>query len=321
MEIHPKFSHWLSLAKISPPDETIRKWWTALDGFNPTREDLVKLVSHARLFDAKATVDSRFLRTIQQVDAAFLGTHKMALAVLATIKLHVVIEADDLPIANLATLLVAVAFPACETQPPFRKDLSVLAESVIDAWSHNRADWSLVQSPTNPECELDDLRRVVAVSAEETNILWWLFGEESRDLGASFASLPAQALGLISAKELADLTTLLPGPVGIKAFLAHVLKRGSLKATEKTLVAQSVKALPKQWKDSFGTQWELVPARMHCRVANAITGSASVSSAKWPSTFAALTGWPQEHKIAAVTLANLFYRECLVMRAWRQAGS
>jgi hypothetical protein len=321
MDIHPKFSHWLSLAKITPGDETIRKWWAALDGFTPDRNDVVTLVGRAGQLDPKTIKDTRFLPAIQQADAAFLPTHKMGLAVLAATKLHVMIEKDDTLLDDFAKLLTAVAFPAFEKQPAFLDDLSALAESKFSDWSRDRAEWSLVQATYVLEPKLDDLRRVVAVSAEETNMLWWLFGGRSRDLDVLFSEVSADSIGLLAAKELADLTTLLPGPPSIKAIADRAIQQGRPKFVGPLLLAQSIRSLPDTWKTAFGTNWAARPYLPLCRVAHAISDCTNITAAKWPGVFADLTGWSKDHKLPAATLANLFYRECLVPRAWQHAGT
>ncbi len=321
MDIHPKFSTWLSLAKITPPDETIRKWWTALDGFVPNRDDVVTLVGRARQLKPNLVGDTRFLPAIQQQDAAFLPTHLVGLAVLAAIKLHVMIEEDDTLLADFTTLLTASAFPISEKQPAYLTDLAVLAESKFPGWSRNRADWSLVQEASEPTIKPDDLRRVVAVSAEETNILWWLFGGRSRDLDIPFADVSADAIALCAAKELADLTTLLPGPAALKAIADRAIQHGRAKCIGPVVLAQSIRSLPDDWKSAFVTQWAGYPFRQHCRIANAINGHGRTTATKWPGDFATLTGLPKDYKLPAATLANLFYRECLVPRAWQQAES
>lgn len=320
MDIHPKFSHWLSLAKITPADETIRKWWAALDAFTPDRNDVVTLVGRARQLDPKTINDTRFLPAIQQADAAFLPTQKMGLAVLAATKLHVMIEKDDTLLDDLAKLLTAVAFPSFERHPAFLKDLSDLAESKFPDWSRGRADWSLVQATYVPEVDTDELRCVVAVSAEETNMLWWLIGERSRDFEVPFAEISADSIGLLVAKELADLTTLLPGPPAIKAIADRAIQQGRPRAIGPVVLAQAIRSLPDNWKTAFGTNRATQPFLPHCRITHAICGYANATATKWPGTFAGLTGWPEKHKLPVTTLANLFYRECLVSRAWQQTG-
>ena len=57
-----------------------------------------------------------------------------------------------------------------------------------------------------------------ALRREESDVLWWLFGGQSRDLHVAFRDLPPPSACLIAAKELADLTTTLPGPFAARSF-------------------------------------------------------------------------------------------------------
>ena len=83
---------------------------------------------------------------------------------------------------------------------------------------------------------------------EELNILWWLYGESSRDLGTPAADLNLEVFSLVAGKELADLTTLLPGILSAEAMVRRALRatRGALE-TAIGLNAM-VDALPADWR-------------------------------------------------------------------------
>src|SRR5208337_882121 len=51
-----------------------------------------------------------------------------------------------------------------------------------------------------------------AMRQEESDVLWWLFAERSRDLSTPLSSLKWPAVTLVAAKEMADLTLAIPGP-------------------------------------------------------------------------------------------------------------
>ena len=51
---------------------------------------------------------------------------------------------------------------------------------------------------------------------EESDILWWLFGEYSRDLEQHISELSLSASCIIVGKELADLILVFPGPIPAK---------------------------------------------------------------------------------------------------------
>lgn len=63
------------------------------------------------------------------------------------------------------------------------------------------------------------LERADGVSLEESNIVWWVFGEHSRDLSVRFSELPSGFAAIIAGKELAELVRILPGPKAAPAYL------------------------------------------------------------------------------------------------------
>lgn len=319
MEIHPKFAHWLSLAKITPGDETIRKWWSAIDTFVPAREDIVNLVTLAKELDPSLVRDTKFLKAIQTADASFLPSYSIGLAVLAATKLYVLIDADADQVSDFATLLTAVSISTLEKHPAHLLDLASLAESKISDWSRDRAEWDLLVDHDAEDVEIEQLRKLVAVTAEESNLLWWLFGRHSKDTKQPLSELSTAGLPLIVGKELADLTTILPGPVGIIAFADRALSDAAKSSAGTVVLEQTVKALPSSWIDSFIKAWG-TPAFGHlCRVSQAIAASKDVAATKWPAVFSKTTGWTKGQKLEANQLANLFYRERLTVRAWELA--
>jgi hypothetical protein len=69
------------------------------------------------------------------------------------------------------------------------------------------------------------LERANGVLLEESNIVWWVFGEHSRDIEVPFPELPSGFAAIVAAKELADLTLMLPGPKAAPAYLDKQLDR------------------------------------------------------------------------------------------------
>ena len=164
---------------------------------------------------------------------ALLPKQKLAVAALAAAKLHIIVEQDP-ALGEFAALLSVVNFPSFETQPAYRTDLAALAEKTLTDSSRARANLDAVvkQLEENTEAEAGNLERVLAVTAEETNILWWIFGGRSRDTHEAFEEIADEVIPFVAAKELADLTTLLPGHVAICAFADRVSQTGRAKAPQ-----------------------------------------------------------------------------------------
>lgn len=316
MDMHPKFATWLASANITPNDEILRKWWAGLGAFQATATDVVSLLQLAKGADATTVGESRFHATLQEQDAALLPKQKLAVAALATTKLHTIVE-EDSAIGDLAALLSTVSFPSFETQPAYRTDLTVLVEETLADSSRARADLDTLvnrleqDSEEEPEDsekpELGGLERVLAVTAEETNILWWIFGGRSRDTNEAFAHIADEVIPFVAAKELADLTTLLPGHVAIGAFADRVCQTGRAKPPKTMAVTAAITKLPEAFVTGISKRWGSHSCLPLCRLTREIAGQPS--------------GWGKSHKLRTADLSQLFYRECLVPRAWQKASS
>lgn len=310
MEMHPKFATWLASANITPDDAILRKWWAGLDMFQATTEDLVSLVQLAKEADASTVAASRFYATLQKQDYALLPKQKLAVAALASAKLHTLVEVDS-ALTVLTALLSAVSFPLFETQPPYRVDLAKLAEKSLTDSSRARADLDAivrrVEQDSEEEPEAGELERVLAVTAEETNILWWVFGGRSRDSNEAFADVADEVIPFVAAKELSDLTTLLPGHVAISAFADRVCQTDRAKMPETVAVTAAIKKLPDTFVTNLSKRWANHACLPLCRLTREIMGQSP--------------GWSKTRKLQTIDISVLFYRECLVLRAWENASS
>lgn len=119
----------------------------------------------------------------------------------------------------------------------------------------------------------DDL----AVLSEESNILWWVLGERSSELGQPLASMAAATAALSAARELAALTWCAPGPQGAPFFLSRQLSLVR-QASSPLSLSDAVAAMPLAWRMSF--RKEIVPLHLDlCPVAQALLKSTEVDDA------------------------------------------
>lgn len=88
------------------------------------------------------------------------------------------------------------------------------------------------------------LERADGVLLEESNIIWWVFGEHSRDTGERFSELPPGFAAVIAGKELADLTRIVPGP---KAAPAYLDKQLNAHRSEKLKLNDAMAKVPLDW--------------------------------------------------------------------------
>jgi len=83
---------------------------------------------------------------------------------------------------------------------------------------------------------LDAIRSQLALSREETQMLWWLFGEHSRTLKRHFSTLAPGAVAIFSGIELGDLTTAsVFGPIAAPAMLERMLRLTKEKVKKQNL--------------------------------------------------------------------------------------
>lgn len=88
------------------------------------------------------------------------------------------------------------------------------------------------------------LERADGVLLEESNIVWWVFGQHSRDTGERFSGLHSGFAAILAGKELAELTRIVPGP---KAAPAYLDKQLDEHRKEKLKLAEMLSKIPIEW--------------------------------------------------------------------------
>lgn len=322
MDIHPKFSTWLAAAQITPGNESVRKYWAGISEFAVDRATIISLTRVAFRLEPEPAFEAKLVAAIHAQDAAFVPG-PIVLAALAATRLSITLDQEDEPLDTLAALAIVCASESGHKQQLFLDDLSATAESVVHFRSEHRGDWDYLRTGATEDGaeEIEVLRRVVAVTAEEANILWWIFGETSRDEKRRFEALSDELIPFVAGKELADLTVLIPGPLAIGAFADRVWRHGRATLTEQLSVSASIASLPTNWRDKLVARWKDKPVLALAPIAKAITASAMANGTQWPVAFTKSTGWQKGQKFSSVQLALLTYRESLLLKAWNQSAS
>jgi len=135
----------------------------------------------------------------------------------------------------LETLTTAVAGNNLTTikeqlRPPFEK----LANAIL----------SLASSVDEMAQALTD---VISLRREESDILWWVFGGNSRDLKKPMSELALPFAALVAGKEFADLVRAIPAPLASDAFLDRMLARNQ-EDTTSTTIKDAVNASSPEWR-------------------------------------------------------------------------
>src|SRR5207245_2823811 len=89
------------------------------------------------------------------------------------------------------------------------------------------------------------------IVSEESNMLWWLISETSRDVNQRWSEMPLGMVCTLTGKELADLTRIVPGPIAARAFLDRAIRSGRDKVAATISITDVVNDTAKTWRDSY----------------------------------------------------------------------
>lgn len=149
---------------------------------------------------------------------------------------------------------------------------------------------------------------------EESQILWWLFGEHSRTLEKPFSAFRPAEAALIGGIELAALTEASElGPIAAEAVLERVLH-----CAKRDNRPQPVTLLGAV--DGLGADLPRLktppPVRPGiCPILTAMAKSVEIGSGAWGSAFSKATGLDAGVELKPLDVALQVYRECLLGKA------
>jgi len=145
---------------------------------------------------------------------------------------------------------------------------------------------------------------------EETQILWWLFGESSRTLNKPFRSFTAPQAAILAGLELGELTNLTTlGPVAAPAMLERVIQLAPAGAIGAT-IANVIDGFEASDLAKLEPPAEALPPRI-CPLMTAITKASDVGQGSWHAAFAKATGVDARTEMSSVALACQIYTEHL----------
>jgi GTPase-associated system helical domain len=151
--------------------------------------------------------------------------------------------------------------------------------------------------------------------AEQTDILWWLFGEHTLDGTKSFSDLSIPEACYWGARDLAMLTRLMPGPFAAPAFLSRMLRLVEKTVPTQVRISDAVDACGKEWKEQWLSELTiLMPYAFPMLFA--IAKSVEVGGGRaWTAAFDHATGLAASGQVAPTHLALQVYNELLLQRA------
>lgn len=145
---------------------------------------------------------------------------------------------------------------------------------------------------------------------EELQILWWLLGSRAEGFDSNFEDIPAGSKSLVFATELADHTTLLPGPLSIKSLLSHA----GLGDGKKVVVPTVLGAIQVDWLKKLVAGQTISPILhpLHFAIERQLENG---EGREWVKSWANRVGLAENVSFTPLNLAVLIYRERLLLKA------
>lgn len=156
------------------------------------------------------------------------------------------------------------------------------------------------------------VQKYVNIQDEELDILWWLEGGHSFDLNLDFSKASAEHLPLAIARELGNLTKVLPGPPALSSLLSRT---GVLHAPPQSIPG-AVQGMSQDWLNKAvdglpndGISAPLTPILFAMQRRHEVHGKDD-----WINAWATTTGLPCEAVLSPIQLATAAYREFSLTR-------
>jgi hypothetical protein len=245
------------------------------------------------------------------------------LSVLVGAELIAVIERDeDEQMAELAALcLVCGAAQGARSRDRIPvPSMAKIAARYIEGRTSRRASGEKAPEEPDADFRLEKLERELTLVSEETNILWWLVSEYSRDLNQPWKVLKLPATSIIAGKELADLTRVIPGPVAGAAFLDRIVRcSGPAKSIRAVKLMHAIDRTPREWRERYPLKprglLDLMP------ISNGIGLSLTVSDGdNWESVFENGAAIAADSTLAPNILAYQVFLERMLARLRQEIG-
>ena len=345
--MHSLFSDWLRESGLDLQNRPLAEWWQALEEYcsTTTRATLLVLLRFAVIrTSSEADVPEGFREAIKAKDSGFsMRGNVFEVQQLARVAVRTLFEGAGVSEerAHAAALgLICGSFGRDngnvyrehvqraseflakaadelrirdETNLP--SDARDIAKSLSESPDVNKLKALLASLVPGMVSTLNDLTRRLVLQEEELNMLWWTFGEQSRDLKVAFRDLSPGQAAVLAAKELADLTAFPPGPVSFEGILCRALAADSL--DQKMRLEDVTNSLDSKWRtslaeplSSLGDALTILPVHLM------IKKSVETSSKKaWPVLFRAVCDVSTALKASPRAISSQFYYERMFVKS------
>lgn len=161
-----------------------------------------------------------------------------------------------------------------------------------------------------------NLIKRTSILEEESNIHWWIFRGYSNYSNLPIKELDFQTAPILLAKELSDLTTIIPGPISSEQFLKKVLVDNFTDPNKTISLKDVVNSLYTQIKEQIALKYNVTSLGNLCPLMFGFTKSLDIDDDKsWISFFEKSTGIKTSTKVDLFNLAQQYYCEDLLVKS------
>jgi len=356
------FAEWYRVANIEPRNEQLKMRWEGIENFLAESLDENDVFELTRLFfSSPITSDfkDKFIDLFTDIDSSFDRKNSVELSVLAGVTLIQIYNGyKDLD--NLVLLSVmSISFDGQESTVPeiyqlmktYFKDgaigtrekileldnaqyeiprsetlLKLLNSEGILQWDEPlKKEFSTYITSLNSyftKCN-DFNSEYVKVCIEDSQILWWLTGNWSRDENIPFKEMQSSFYAaIIAGKELADNISIFPGPYSAKAVLYKIIKENKkAEKIEKSTIISIIDSLKKEWKNTVISKYSPEMSKDITPILTAMKYSLKVDGLKeWVPMFKKEIFDPEKLECSALEVAYQIYIECLTVKCSKCIG-
>jgi hypothetical protein len=180
-------------------------------------------------------------------------------------------------------------------------------------------DKALIKGQTETFEALASIKTTLETLSEEINVLWWILTEYSHDLKLPFKKIGFPLMAIVSAKEIADLTSHLPGMGNVETLLSKTFNMTTTGKINKIALADFVKPLiengsyTKSIADEFQQELNSV-----CPILYAISCVSEFGEQGWESVYKKNQDFSFTDKNEPEVLADQLYKELMLVRVFNE---
>jgi len=334
MSMKSYLGDWYRSAGIPPEGIPLAKRWEGVESFAMDASEISLLAQgFYQLNPSDPSFPQRFREALNKVDQNFsMSGNDRELVVLAGAALVDAIERRSRDIADLAALFL-VCGAAQNVRTAAVPQIPEIAANYLGQRSVQRAkpekdgkEEALSKAlaglgePLNKLApEFQKLQLEFPIVSEESNMLWWLISDTSRDVNQRWSKVPLGMACVLTGKELADLTRIMPGPIAARAFLDRAVRSGRDKVAASISIVDVVSDTDKTWRGSYFSKPLPIGLEGILPLTHAVVLSVHASDEKgWRPLFKAATGIAETAKSNPDAVAYQFYLEQLAVRSFNE---